>query len=342
MKCRLSVSAPEGLASAVTIDNSLTTQWLELTLERATLTEIDSSLFGDAGLVHGSQKFDAKFKNVALTAQDLPRLRALIKEATASPWRSEVQVRGTIDGIAFKAKMEKNGAGRSEFAFEGLRFADEAQAAAFLAPLQGRGVRQVKLEGFAGGRRIKIALPATSASSRTSASLSGVGNEGQERAAIHPVAPAESPPLAPALPSAPAPDALAPPRPSMVPRPLAPPQARIETRLPDLAALKGTWTGTLSAPSTFNRQLGPIRYPATLRIVANEAGDVGWSLEVPGTDLDGSGIATESGPKINLSGTYDGGRLPITYVVTVTDSGLDAVGLGADNRLYRLALQRQR
>jgi hypothetical protein len=168
----------------------------ELTLEHATLSQAEADLFGAGGLVHGSRRFDAKFKDVALTAHDLPRLRALMREATASPWRSEVQVRGTIDGRAFKAKMEKNGAGRSEFMFEGLRFADEAQAGAFLAPLQGRGVRQVKLEGFVAGRPIKIILSGTSASTRPSTPPVAVSptEPASPRVAVAPTTPPSSAP----------------------------------------------------------------------------------------------------------------------------------------------------
>jgi hypothetical protein len=84
----------------------------DLTLERSTLAEAEARLFGPSGLVAGSRKFDAKFKGVALTAQDLPRLRTLLQEATASPVGSEVQVRGTMDGARFKATMDKGRSGR--------------------------------------------------------------------------------------------------------------------------------------------------------------------------------------------------------------------------------------
>ncbi|HET9491690.1 MAG TPA: SHOCT domain-containing protein, partial [Methylomirabilota bacterium] len=127
-------------------------------LEPATLARAEDTLFGPSGLVEGSRRFKAKFQGLALTAQDLPTLRAMMQRATASPWRSEVQFRGTIGGVAFKAEMEKGSVGRSEFTFEGLRFDDEEQASAFLAPLQGRGVREVKLVGVAGDRPIKIVL----------------------------------------------------------------------------------------------------------------------------------------------------------------------------------------
>jgi hypothetical protein len=141
-----------------------------VTIEPATLEQADASLFGASGLVEGSRRFKAKFQGLTLTAQDLPRIRTMMKDTTASPWRSEVQFRGTIDGVAFKAEMEKGSVGRSEFMLEGLRFDDKDQASAFLAPLQGRGVREVKLVGVAGGRPIKIILTPTSASPGSSPS----------------------------------------------------------------------------------------------------------------------------------------------------------------------------
>lgn len=134
-----------------------------VTVEPATLEQAQAKLFGPSGLVEGSRRFKAKFQRLTLTAQDLPRLRTMMKDATAAPWRSEVQFRGTIDGVAFKAEMEKGSVGRSEFTFEGLRFEDKERASDFLAPLQGRGVREVKLVGVAGDRPIKIILTPSSA-----------------------------------------------------------------------------------------------------------------------------------------------------------------------------------
>lgn len=141
---------------------------LEVTLDPSTLTEAEARLLGHGGLIAGSAKFDAKFKGLALTVQDLPKVRSLLDEATASPWGSEVQFRGTIDGAPFRAKMDKGNLGRVAFGFAGLRFDDEGQARDFLAPLQKRGVRQVKLKGWASGRPVTIELtpaPAWSAAS---------------------------------------------------------------------------------------------------------------------------------------------------------------------------------
>ncbi|HET9489599.1 MAG TPA: hypothetical protein VFR64_07585, partial [Methylomirabilota bacterium] len=141
----------------------------KVTVEPATLAQAEAALFGPAGLVEGSQRFEAKFQGLTLTAKDLPRLRTMMKDAAASPWRSEVQFRGTIDGVAFKAEMDKGSSGRAEYTFEGLQFDDEEQASAFLTPLRGRGVREVKLVGAAGGQSTKIIL-ATSASTGLSPS----------------------------------------------------------------------------------------------------------------------------------------------------------------------------
>lgn len=136
---------------------------LDVTVGPSTLAEAEAKLFGLGGLVEGSVKFDAKFKGMDLTAQDLPTIRTLLRQATASPWGSEVQFHGIIDGARFKAKMDKGSAGRVEFGFEGLHFDDEGQARAFLAPLQERGVREVRLEGSASGQPITIRLTPTPA-----------------------------------------------------------------------------------------------------------------------------------------------------------------------------------
>lgn len=149
----------------------------DVTLAPATLAQAEATLFGSAGLVEGSRRFKAKFQGLTLTTQDLPRLRTMMKQATASPWRSEVQFRGTLDGVPFKAEMEKGSVGRSEFTFEGLRFDDKEQASAFLAPLQGRGVREVKLVGVAGGRPIKLVMTPTSASTNPSPSMPAVADK---------------------------------------------------------------------------------------------------------------------------------------------------------------------
>jgi hypothetical protein len=143
---------------------------LDITLDTSTLAEAEARLLGHGGLIMGSVKFEAKFKRMALTARDLPRVRTLLEEATASPWGSEVQFRGTIDGSPFKAKMDKGSSGRVEFGFEGLQFDDEGQAREFLAPLQKRGVRQVKLKGLTRGQPVTIKLtprPPWSATSDT-------------------------------------------------------------------------------------------------------------------------------------------------------------------------------
>jgi hypothetical protein len=130
----------------------------KVTLDPTTLARAEDVLFGASGLVEGSRRFKAKFQGLTLTTADLPRLRTMLQRATASPWRSEVQIRGTLDGVAFKAEMDKGSVGRTEFTFEGFQFDDEAQASAFVAPLQGRGVREVKLVGVAGGLPTTIVL----------------------------------------------------------------------------------------------------------------------------------------------------------------------------------------
>jgi len=84
----------------------------------------------------------------------------------------------------------------------------------------------------------------------------------------------------------------------------------------ELAAdLVGTWAGQLMRPSTTGRR----SYPALLHIT-EERSRLRGSLEVGG---------------------FGRRALPISFTLAVNGSALEASGLGADNTLYRLALQRR-
>jgi hypothetical protein len=82
-------------------------------------------------------------------------------------------------------------------------------------------------------------------------------------------------------------------------------------------------------------------YPATLRI-AQEGDQLRWSLAVTGADLGGSGVVVRSEEGTSLTGRLGHSAAPTSFAVTLTGSTLEASGLGADNWVYRLALQRQR
>ncbi len=107
---------------------------------------------------------------------------------------------------------------------------------------------------------------------------------------------------------------------------------------PDPAALVGTWTGTLRAPGRFS---SPVNYPAALR-VSDEQGRLRWSLDVQGGDFDGKGEVVRSEQGIALSGTLGSRAFSISYAVTMAESTLEAMGIGADNQRYSLAMQKQR
>lgn len=100
--------------------------------------------------------------------------------------------------------------------------------------------------------------------------------------------------------------------------------------------LVGTWAGQLTRPSF----TGQRRYPAVLRIVEQNNALRG-SLEVSGIDLKGSGEVVRSETAVSLSGRFGQRSLPISFTLAVNGSALDANGLGADNMLYRLALQKR-
>ena len=125
------------------------------------------------------------------------------------------------------------------------------------------------------------------------------------------------------------------------PSPSASPlQASVAAATPlDPAALVGTWTGTLRAPGRFDRRL--LDHPATLRVY-EERGRLAWSLEVQGGDFDGTGEVVRSERGIALSGMLGRRAVSVSCSVTMTESTLEATGLGADNERYTLALQKQR
>ena len=81
-------------------------------------------------------------------------------------------------------------------------------------------------------------------------------------------------------------------------------------------------------------------YPARLRITEDDNGLRG-ALEVSGMELRGSGDVVKSGTEISLSGQFGQRALRISFTLTVNGSALDANGLGADNTLYRLSLQKR-
>ena len=102
------------------------------------------------------------------------------------------------------------------------------------------------------------------------------------------------------------------------------------------AELIGTWAGQLSRPSTTGRR----SYPAVLRISENGSRLRG-ELDVRGMDLKGAGDVVKSEQTMGLSGRFGGQALAISFTLTVSGTTLEASGLGADNTLYHLALQKR-
>ncbi len=283
----------------------------KVTFDPGTLERAEDALFGPSGLVDGPRRFEAKFQGLTLTAQDLPRLRAMLQRSAPSPWRSEVQFRGMLDGAAFEAEMDKDSSGRIKFTFDGLRFTDEEQASAFVAPLQGRGVREVKLLGVAGGAPIEIVLSPSSSS--------------------------PAPPRVTAV-------AHAAPATSAVPSAAATPLAEPE---PELKRLVGMWTGTFTGPPRSASDLG-IRHDVTLRIF-EQGGVIRWeaSRRSSGREVSrSSGTVALSQDGIVLSGQRraSGSSTSARVAVPLTRQGRTLEGsiLGRDNVVYTISLTRIR
>ena len=100
--------------------------------------------------------------------------------------------------------------------------------------------------------------------------------------------------------------------------------------------LIGTWTGQLERATVVGRRF----HPAVLRITA-DGSRLRGELEVSGMDLKGSGPVVKSEQAVGMSGTFGQRALAIAFTLTVNGSRLEASGLGADNMLYRLALQKR-
>jgi hypothetical protein len=129
-----------------------------------------------------------------------------------------------------------------------------------------------------------------------------------------------------------------PPEPQVARVPNVGPSNVMALRDPTLAVLTGTWTGTLTGPPGRTLVARKV-YPATLRISA-EGDQLRWSLEVSGTDLGGSGLVERSEQGTSLVGRLGDPAAPTSFTVTLTGAALEAAGVGADNWVYRLALQR--
>ena len=102
--------------------------------------------------------------------------------------------------------------------------------------------------------------------------------------------------------------------------------------------LVGTWTGTLRAPGPY---AAPTNHPATLRIHDDRDG-LRWSLEASGGDLDGRGAVVRTEQGIALVGTLGRRAVAVSLSVTLAGSTLQATGLGANNALHTLTLERRR
>jgi hypothetical protein len=106
--------------------------------------------------------------------------------------------------------------------------------------------------------------------------------------------------------------------------------------------LVGTWRGTLSFPTYGDRGSGPGRaeFPATVQ-VANENGQLRWTMAVGGPNLGGSGTLTHYFGDITLTGTYGPGSQPITYSLKLGNHTLQGTGVGPDQVLRNLSLRKQ-
>ena len=119
--------------------------------EKLSLTAVETEV---TQLIQGSAPFEARFKQLSLTEEEVPRLRDLVKQAVAAAPGSELKCTGEVVGAKYKVSMRKDKAGRAEVKLEGFAFASEQQMEEFLAPFT--PAESVRLEGRVAGSQVKI------------------------------------------------------------------------------------------------------------------------------------------------------------------------------------------
>jgi hypothetical protein len=128
---------------------------------------------------------------------------------------------------------------------------------------------------------------------------------------------------------------------SAQPEPARPPH-RAQPAPPELAGLVGVWQGR----AEFKTPPGSV--PVTLRIYA-EDGRLRWTLTRPrvvGTaQMTASGAGDVAGNQLTLTGRYDARsepmpNTPVSYSLSLNGTTLTGGGLGADNIVHGLSLER--
>ena len=119
--------------------------------EKLTLAAVETEM---AQLIKGPAPFEARFKELSLTEEEVPRLRDLVRQAVAAAPGSELRCTGEEAGIKYQATMRKDKAGRAAVKLEGFTFASKQQMEEFVAPFT--QAESVRLEGRVGGRKVTI------------------------------------------------------------------------------------------------------------------------------------------------------------------------------------------
>jgi uncharacterized protein DUF4410 len=128
---------------------------------------------------------------------------------------------------------------------------------------------------------------------------------------------------------------------SAQPEPVRPPD-RAHPAPPELAGLVGVWRGR----AEFKTPPGSV--PVTLRIYT-EGGALRWTLTRPrvvGTaQMTASGAGDVAGNQVTLTGRYDARsepipNIPVSYSLSLNGTTLTGSGLGADNIVHALSLER--
>ena len=149
----------------------------KVALSGATLAEVREKLLGGSGqpgVLDSGDSFEASFERMSIGAEEMPELRALIREMARLPAGSEMKLEGKLDGRSFEVKLQKGSDGRMRARVEGLTFENDPQLLELLAPMLGDSLKELKVDARIADRVIKIRVeqelsraPVTSATPRT-------------------------------------------------------------------------------------------------------------------------------------------------------------------------------
>ena len=129
---------------------------LQVELLPATLEDVREKLLGEHGVVTRGQRFDAEFEGLALALEDVGPLIELLRATLRARPESELDLKGTMEGLPLKAKVKMDREGGGRVTLDGLAFASQQDVDRLLARFEGaEGLRELTLTGSVAGQTLR-------------------------------------------------------------------------------------------------------------------------------------------------------------------------------------------